>query len=261
MFDLVAATHKALDDIVEHCDCIILPGGACDDDGIPVDEIKRRCDAEVFLKTEMLKRGRYVCTIVSGGDRGVAKFINKHNAVGASEASRIIDYAVTDKALQQSRATYVPEVDALETIGNLVFSTKHLLERDLTSPVFVSQKYHLWRLKTASRHWYGHSGISPRFWVAVDAQQQLNEQRLNEQLTEALLENYQGYDFIEAFREGTIPLPFRWTAHDNNWAFEVAIRWLFQYVLSRRDGPPRYPADRLQNILMKYLAVPKNTPE
>lgn len=247
---------RTLDEIREEGDSIVLPGSSCDGTtGMPIKAMLLRCGTEFFLKEEMES---YRCTIVTGGPaRGVATYraVDK----SATEAGQIIKYA-TEQGKDPAR--YVLEDFALDTLGNLIFSTKSMLQAELQSPVWVSQDEQVFRLKLISNHWYGRSRIHPLFAVVDDymvddpAEQSDNEKKrgasIKAEIRRAALLDHSGPHFLEYFRQGLVPLPsHRWG--ECKWAFEVAIRWLFKYSKDA-SGALRYPAVfSLDHVLETFL--------
>jgi hypothetical protein len=250
---------RTLDEIREEGDSIVLPGSSCDGTtGMPIKGMLLRCRTEFFLKEEMERRG-YRCTIVTGGPaRGVETYRNVDPL--ATEAGQIIKYA-TEQGKDPAR--YVPEDFALDTLGNLIFSTKTMLLAELQSPVWVSQDEQVFRLKLIANHWYGRSRIHPLFAVVDDymvddpGEQKDNEKkrgaRIKADIRRAALRDHSGPHFLEYFRQGLVPLPsHKWG--ECKWAFEVAIRWLFKHSKDTTTGALRYPAVfSLNHVLETFL--------
>src|ERR1043166_3977525 len=151
------SSQQILDEIIRHGDSIVIPGSHCDPiTGEPIKNLRVRCHAEYALKVRM---PHYKKTIVSGGSaRGVEAY-RKSNP-GATEAEQMLKYARNNG---QDLSEYIAEPYALESLGNIIFSTKAILQNHLTTPVFISQPLHAYRLKKVASHWFRRSGIRP--WV------------------------------------------------------------------------------------------------
>lgn len=138
-------------------DSIIVFGGLFDAMGQPQRTMQRRCEAELSLKRLL---PNYKHTIISGGARGVADY--RQIDPGATEARQAVAYCVS---LGADREDYLEESLALETIGNLIFSTVLLFRHGLTRPVFISEMTHLCRMDPAIKKWFGKSSpIKHDYW-------------------------------------------------------------------------------------------------
>jgi DUF218 domain-containing protein len=236
---------ELLDRIHKHADCIILPGGKCDINGSPTGDLKLRCDYESWLKAYGITNYKY--TILTGGARGVAAHSVQDPT--ATEARQMKQYCVHNG---QPIEHYIEESFALDTLGNLVFSTKELLKRELKRPVFMTQYGHAHQLDLAADHWYGNSGIRPLFWIVDDSivdpsKGPPSQKRLGDGVRDSLLsrgtETSRGFGFVSrSFLKGTLGLPSPdwdnkdWDNKHTKWVFEVAIRWLFNFY----EGPSKY---------------------
>jgi hypothetical protein len=137
---------------------------------------------------------------------------------------------------------YIVEPFALDTLGNLVFSTRLLLIRGLQHPVFVSQTHNLLRLKLAAKQWLGQSGISPHYWMVADFQSKRNIETLNSDAADYLNDDIAGLGHPLNFNAGTISLPsHNWNDEKTKLAFDIAIRWLFRHSRNKRSGKLYYP--------------------
>lgn len=217
-----------------------MPGGLHDPKtGDPIQDARLRCETERWLKNEMQSYRR---TILSGGSRGLNTEIgtpprsylelhpSERGTEMGTEAWHMRRWLVEQG---EPESDYLLEPVALETIGNLVFSTKLLLIYGLTRPVFVSQAHHAFRLQSAASHWFWRSNIKAHFRVVQSYNQEASVMAQEKGILDSLSSGgSRGFGFSAfRFQHETLSLPpDGWEAPTTKWAFEVAIRWLFRFA-------------------------------
>ena len=202
--------------VLRGADSIVLFGAGCDEMGIPNAHTRLRCDAEIALKRRL---PNYRYTIVSGGRRGVAAYSSVDPK--ATEAVQMIKYCVTSG---ENPGDYFAEPLAIETIGNFVFSTQPLLLHGLTRPVFVSQWFHLTRIRHAVVRWFWNSPIKPEFWPVKEPNLDRAMRDYMKQAADAFLDDGKGLGHVDAFIREVPGLD----SAGNTRALEAAVRWLFE---------------------------------
>jgi len=241
--------RQLLQRVLHSCDSIVVLGAQCESTGLPGQNARARCNWALAFKSRMPS-----CefTIFSGGSRGVPKAYLEQVDPTATEAGLMMKYC-TEKGGDPTK--YILEPYALETVGNVVFSTNLLLQYGLSQPVFLSQLWHLDDIAPVVWRWLLTGGITAEWWWvdSPDPERELEEFEREPQI------DFGAAELQPLSSSGWI---------QNRGALRSAICWLFEKLPDRETGGSFYGRryklteilDKLQLIGSKK-AFPRGMPK